>query len=338
MLRKLPRSARIILIVFLQSIVVGVLIGALRADQGEALEEAALGALIGGLIGFGCTFAEVIIFSNAALRWVPPVVFMVLRTLVFGGFILMGLLIPTFVTGADLPWAQEGFAGLFLICGLVALAFSIGIEVVRLLGSEATLALISARYARPRLEDRVILFADLAGSTALAERIGELRFHAYLQDVALDLAQAINATNGNVYRYVGDGVIATWPLLAGTKSAACLRCAEQIHAGLKRRASHYQSRYGDAPSVRIAIHCGPVAVGEMGDWKKEIALLGDVMNTTARIEVAAKSLNAQTVLSEALCHQLPEPARATLKRLPDFAAAGKADTLVLWTPDARALS
>lgn len=50
-----------------------------------------------------------------------------------------------------------------------------------------------------------------------------------------------------------------------------------------------------------------------GDWKIEVALLGDTMNTTARIEGAARRFGASTVLSNAVVQKLPEAARSGLR-------------------------
>ena len=258
---------------------------------------------------------------------------MVLRAAVYSFFIVLGLAIPWLLADAPPLWRDPDFGEMFAISALVAFAFSSGIEIMRLLGTEATIALVSGRYSRPRLEDRVILFADVVGSTALAERIGDLRFHDFLRDVAQDLAGAVDRARGNVHRYVGDAVIVTWPLSRGVDRGACLICALEMHRSLARRAQVYRARYGTEAAVRVAIHCGRVAAGEIGDWKKEIALLGDTMNTTARIENAARQFGTATVLSDEIVRQFPEEMRERLRHLPEYAAAGKQDVLRLWAAD-----
>ena len=125
-------------------------------------------------------------------------------------------------------------------------------------------------------------------------------------------------------------MIETWPQDQGVKDGASLTCARQKHAALAQAAPRYRRRYGAVPGIRIALHTGEVAAGEMGDWKKEITLLGDVMNTAARIEAAAKRHAAATVLSGALVSALPEQARANLRPLADGALDGKAVQIALW--------
>jgi len=221
----------------------------------------------------------------------------------------------------------------FAISALVAFAFSTGAEITRLLGKEATIALVSGRYGRPRLEDRVVLFADIVGSTSLAERIGELRFHDFMREVFLDVAEAIEVSQGDVHKYVGDAVIVTWPLKRGVQEGACLVAALAMHKALADRALFYRKEFDAEARLRISLHCGTVAAGEIGDWKKEIALLGDVMNTTARIENAAREYGVATVLSDDLVQQLPSETRHGLERLQNYTAAGKKIELVLWAPN-----
>ncbi|CTQ70182.1 adenylate/guanylate cyclase domain-containing protein [Roseibium alexandrii] len=330
------RTLKAIAWISLASAIVGMFIGFLRASEETIFTDVSIGMLTGILIGFCCSFSEFFVFSNSRLRMarqMPLWQLMLLRTVVWCGCILAGMSLPIWLFG--LPWQDLDTYLIenFVISAAIALAFSSGIELSRLLGPEATSALITGRYARPRLENRVVLFADLIGSTALAERLGELQFHAFLSDVAQDFADPIYKTHGDVHRYVGDAVIVTWPLEKGVKNGASLHCALGMHRILDRRASFYKKKYDTEPRIRVAIHCGQVAAGEIGDWKKEIALLGDTMNTTARIESAARDLGERIVLSDDLVKSLPDTIGTSIRALPAYEAAGKQDKLTLWAVD-----
>jgi len=228
-------------------------------------------------------------------------------------------------------WQDPAFAEVFALSTLIAYAFSIGFEITRLLGPEATIALIWGRYYQARLENRVIIFTDVVGSTALAEKIGQLRFHDFLRDVAQDISGPVEKTRGGIHKYVGDAVIITWPLTRGVANGAFLKCAQEMLRVLESRDHYYLNTYGSKARLRVAIHCGEVAAGEIGDWKKEIALLGDPMNTAARIEDAAKAFKAAIVMSDEAASHLGTETRNSLSRLPEFAAAGKSRELVLWS-------
>lgn len=332
---RFTRDLSNLFLVLLASACAGAMIGVSRTQGDRILEDALSGSLTGVVIGLGGTLAEFFVFSNANQRFVrklPVVLIMIARALYYSLFIILGLAVPDLISGGSLPWLDPTFGEVFLISACVALGFSIAIEIMRQLGAEATLALFTGRYTRPRLEDRVILFADLVRSTSLAERIGDLQFHAFLQEVALDLAGAIEHAKGRVHRYVGDAVIVSWPLQKGVNGAVCLDCAVAMHKILEDRAPYYFEQFGQVAELRVAVHCGQVAAGEIGDWKKEIALLGDAMNTAARIEGAVRVLGVTTALSNDVVQHFPETKRSGLRRLPDYKAHGKRAPLSLWTP------
>ncbi len=315
---------------------IGAVIGGFGASDTDFWLAVALGALTGAFIGLSAAITETYCLSNPRLRIarrLPPILVMALRAALYSVFIVVGLALPGLFNDEPALWHDPDFAQSFALSAVAAFVISTGVEITQLLGKEATIALVSGRYYRPRLEDRVILFADIVGSTPIAERIGELRFHDFLGEVTHDLAEPVDLARGDVYKYVGDALIVTWPLARGLAEGACVSCAEDMHRVLADRAEIYRMRFGSEAMLRIAIHCGQVAAGEIGEWKKEIALLGDAMNTTARIEGAARDLGVATVLSDDLVRQLPETIRGKLRRLPDYAAAGKQDPLVLWTPD-----
>ena len=114
----------------------------------------------------------------------------------------------------------------------------------------------------------------MKNSTAAAERLGEVAFHRLLDRLIGDLSGPIVLHKGEIHKYVGDEMIATWPEAEGLE-ARCLRaCFDAIAARCGAR-SVLRARIRPAVEVRAALHCGPVVVGEMGSFKKEIALPGD---------------------------------------------------------------
>jgi adenylate cyclase len=315
------------------SAAVGVLIALLRHDGNDPVTGLLEGALSGVLIGLGCTATDLLLRSTkreGLARRLPIAVLVVFRSAAFSLSILIGLTLPFWLISSTKLWLDPTFGATFLISILIAALISIVIEIVRLLGTEATLSLVTGRYRKPRLEDRFVLFADLVGSTALAERIGDLRFHAFLGDVAYDLSGAIERARGDVHRYVGDAVIVTWKLDKTHKADAVIQCAQDMHDALAGAQERYTSKFGSTPSLRVAIHCGPLAAGEIGNWKKEIALLGDTMNTAARLEGAARDFSAKTVVSDAVVKYLSDPTKSYLSALPEYAADGKSHALALW--------
>jgi len=100
--------------------------------------------------------------------------------------------------------------------------------------------------------------------------------------------------------------------------------AEQSLSVLSPQGPAYQREFGVVPDFRAGLHCGPVAVGELGSLRREIALIGDTMNTTARILEACRDTDNRVLAFAALIKRLPTlPPGATRRRLGEFPVRGK---------------
>ena len=76
-------------------------------------------------------------------------------------------------------------------------------------------------------------------------------------------------------------------------------------------------------SCRAGIHCGPVIVGEMGDYKREIAFLGDTVNTTARIQEAGKEYKSDLLVSSEFLKKLSLACDCKVERIGEIRLKGK---------------
>jgi adenylate cyclase len=193
----------------------------------------------------------------------------------------------------------------------------------RVLGGAVLLGLLTGRYLRPRQEQRVFLFADVVGSTALAERIGDVAFHRYLDRLFTELSDPVARHRGSIYRYVGDEMIVTWPLRDAGDASRALACVLDCRHTLAARAQAWRDAFGHVPDLRYVLHAGPVVTGQMGDLKREVVFLGDTVNTAARMEQLAKARGRSVVLSEAVLQHLSPSADLRPEPLDDVVLHGK---------------
>jgi adenylate cyclase len=182
---------------------------------------------------------------------------------------------------------------------------------------------ITGHYHRPRLEQRVFLLIDIEGSTALAERLGELAFHRLVNRFVVDITDPIVAAYGEIHRYVGDELIATWKLSDGLAEARCVRACFEALDRLAALSSVYQHDFGTPVYCRAGLHCGPVVAGEMGSVKREIVFLGDTVNTAARIQEFCGQTGNRVLASATLVDLLELPAGITKRPLGDLRLRGK---------------
>jgi class 3 adenylate cyclase len=216
-----------------------------------------------------------------------------------------------------------------LLTFVIFLVITEFLQMRRVIGGRTLTNLLLGRYHRPVREERVFMVVDIKGSTALAERLGDERAHGFITSVFFDIDQPILEHGSEVHSYVGDGLIASWPLAQGIEDARCLRCFEAIEATLARRSEHYRREFGVTPAVRVALHAGPVVAGECGDTKLAIVYLGDTMNTVARIEQAAKTLNRDCLISADLLSRLDLPPALAAEPLGPVALRGRRRPITL---------
>lgn len=190
---------------------------------------------------------------------------------------------------------------------LVVMLTIVGLHVNEKYGPGVLGKLIMGKYLRPREEERIFMFVDIRSSTTIAEQLGHLRFFELLNDFYRDLTNPIIYKSGEIYQYVGDEIVISWPMEIGLKNANCLRCFYDIKGALETFSGVYKEKYGLVLEVKAGLHCGPVTTGEIGVIKKDIVFSGDVMNTTSRIQAKCNQFGVDILLSKTLLDKLKLP-------------------------------
>ncbi len=152
--------------------------------------------------------------------------------------------------------------------------------------------------------ERVFMFLDMISATTIAEKLGHLKYFELLKDFFEDLAQPIKTYYGEIYQYVGDEVVISWPIEKGIENGNCLRCFFSIADTIKNLEEKYLSKYQLVPGFKAGIHCGKVITGMVGGFKQEVVYTGDVLNTTSRIEGQCNHYNVNLLFSDDLKRKL----------------------------------
>jgi adenylate cyclase len=159
------------------------------------------------------------------------------------------------------------------------------------------LEILGGKYLHPQVEDRIIMFIDLKDSTPIAEKLGHSVYFKFIREFIYLISLAIIEFEGTIYQYVGDEVVCSWKN-SEKNTTRCLDAVIQCRKNIHRKSSYFKRRFGIVPDFRVGINVGEVTVGEIGVLKKDLAMSGDTMNTTARIRSACNELNHHFIVSK----------------------------------------
>ncbi len=179
------------------------------------------------------------------------------------------------------------------------------------------------KYRNPREELRVFMFLDLRSSTTIAEKLGHIKFSRLIQDCFADLTPVIKKHAVEIYQYVGDEAVMSWPVESGLEDNHCIHCYFDYMEVLASKSDHYEKTYGLRPFFKAGVHLGKVIVAEVGLIKREIAYHGDVLNTTARIQGMCNAYEEQLLVSDHLVQSLYPDDLLQSKRMGEELLKGK---------------
>ncbi len=250
--------------------------------------------IVSGL-GLGVVLAGVnILFDGTSLRLRPFGQIILIKT----GLYLLGLALVAVVVNLiflsflfsleELQALWETMSPRLLVSlgswmALSILGVNFLMEVRRKVGPGNLWALLTGRYHRPRNEERVFLFLDLKGSTAIAESLGHARYSEFLRQVYHDLTEIVLKHGAQIYQYVGDEVVLTWPSKQPDSRLHSLQAFFAFQEKLATKTVWYGETFGVVPEFRGGVEEGNVTATEVGDIKRDIAYHGDPLNTAARL-------------------------------------------------------
>lgn len=324
--------------VTLAAIALGILAGVGQAlAQGVNLLEGVLRGLCIGLFSGLSIGSLELIFDRGPLMWqvrrlpggfVQTIRFTFFFTSLFVS-ICLGLWVASTLVGN--PIETDMWYRLIASSSLLALALALMLlpifKIMQILTLPTLIRAMLGQYLHPNSEERGILFMDLKGSTQLIERIGDKAFLRFLNEILFQINGIILKHKGEIYRYVGDEFIITWPEqhLQGS-----LDCIIEIQNRLESNADKFKRRFGCEPEFRFGLHFGEVLVGELGDLRAEIALIGDAINTTKRIEDVCRHFPFDVLVSDVYLERVNCPTHTRPVPVEEIRLRGKKDRMQLY--------
>jgi len=231
-----------------------------------------------------------------------------------GGLLLAFIALPSFLVAFSVANQVIPYGAIVL-----AVALPVALGVYKRLGAErrmirdqfsvyvsANVLEILARYPEIIREGRrrqiTVLFADVRDSTALSEKTEPEVWLAQLNEYMNEMTEAIFEYDGYLDKFMGDGIMAIWNAF-GTQSRhaeLAVRAALAMLERLEALNEYWREADNRTPfRIGIGLHTGSAVLGDAGSQqRRQYTAIGDVVNTTARIEAMNKELGTTFIISQ----------------------------------------
>jgi adenylate cyclase len=205
-------------------------------------------------------------------------------------------------------------------------------------GPEAGRRILAGKIRRGQLEviAAVILYADLRGFTAAADQHSRDDLVEMLNGYFDCLVPSIEEGQGQVLKFMGDGLLATFPLDGRPAAEVCDRALDAAMRALARiRALHAERAAANATvmDLDMALHLGDVYYGNIGSADRlDFTVIGPAVNEASRIETLCGQHGRNLLISETFAKAATDSERR-LVSIGRFALRGVGSTQSIYTLD-----
>ena len=171
------------------------------------------------------------------------------------------------------------------------------------IGPEAGERILRGEIKRGSVEviHAVIFFADLRGFTALTEQVPRDALVPMLDDYLECMARPIVEHGGQVLKFLGDGLLATFDLRDRTGDAICRDTLDAAVQALLRTDELNAARAADGKptmAIDVALHLGDVLYGNVGAYDRlDFTVIGPAVNEASRIEALCDTVGRRLLVS-----------------------------------------
>ena len=183
--------------------------------------------------------------------------------------------------------------------------------------------------------ETTILFSDLAGFTSMSEGLPPQSVSKALICYFERATEGILDNQGTIIKYIGDAVMATWgaPLKVDREADRAIDAAIQMQSA-GAQPIPLETAEGvthELLETRVGINTGLVLAGNLGSTRRfDYTVIGDAVNTAARLEGLNKMLGTSILVSEAVLRKCVEPQRFLTRRMGSFVLKGKKIGIVVF--------
>jgi len=177
----------------------------------------------------------------------------------------------------------------------------------------------------------VVFFSDIRGFTDMSEKMSPEEVVEMLNEYMTEMVRMIQGRDGVVDKYVGDAIMALWgtPIAHPNDPERALRACLDMRLALKELNDRRLARGQTPLKIGMGVNLGPVIAGNIGSEERmEYTVIGDTVNTAARIEAMTKAHGTDLLVSDALYQKLQD--KFIFEKAKETRVKGKTDALVVF--------
>lgn len=164
----------------------------------------------------------------------------------------------------------------------------------------------TVRRAQGEVIRAAIWYSDLRGFTVMAERVSPAELIETLGEYFDCMVNAVQEHGGEVLKFIGDGVLAIFPVGTGEARTACACSLDAAIDALARLVELNRRRAAtgrDALRIGLALHVGDVIYGNIGAADRlDFTVIGSAVNLVCRVEPLCATLGRPVLVSETFVH------------------------------------
>ena len=188
--------------------------------------------------------------------------------------------------------------------------------------------------------DVEVLFCDIRGYTTLVEGLTPSDAFGLINEWLGTLEPHVHRAGGFVKEYLGDCIVALFPSGPDDALQACIA----MHSALRRFSATQTFAPGRPITAGMGLHAGPLVMGTIGgDTRLDTGAVGDVVNTTSRVEGLTRTYGTDLLITEVVVRRLRRPEAVELRELDEVVVRGRRQPLRIFevldalAPEVRAL-
>jgi len=189
----------------------------------------------------------------------------------------------------------------------------------------------SIQLGNAREEELTILFCDIRDFTAIAESQTASETFEWLNVFFTQMNQVIASHHGFIDKFLGDAIMAVFDRTGqhaqDAIAAAVMMQQRLIDFNAERNPYHLTNPV----KTGIGIHSGKGIIGTVGSsYRMDSTVIGDVVNTAARLEQLTKLYNCSILASDGLINRLNQPKLYACRWIDRMKPRGKQQMIELY--------